>query len=162
MVINYRKSQTERIASKLNLAKIDVDTILKLYYSYLIGDLFKGKTVKVLNICYLHNQSEGKVTTNRVESRETLAYIAKEISDFSGFGTETIKGVLNSLEDDIVEGICQGEAFAIKGLVRIRCIVDESGQRRVRIKKSTNYNGLPISVVTLNSFRRKVGSYNAG
>lgn len=152
MNILYREGQTDRIAKKLNLNKIDVDLILKNYNAYLQEKIANGETVKILNICYLKNQNENAET-----KRETLGYIATEIAKYMNMGSATVLRVLTTLEEFIVKDIANGEGYSLRGLIRIRC-VDE----KVRIKKSTKYNGEPLYVVTLNSFRRKVGAYNAG
>lgn len=150
MVVNYRETHTAQIAEELKITKKDVDDILLNYFGYLETKLRIGETVRVLGICYIKNPE------SKTDVKETLSYIAKELSDVLGIGTETIKRVLNTLERNIIKGIVKGEAHNIRGLVRVRCIVDEAGEPHVRIKKSTKYNGDPKYIVTLNSFKRKV------
>lgn len=151
MEINYRETQTTQIASELRLTKKDVDDILSNYYGYLETKLRMGETVRVLGICYIKNP-----VSNGSEAKETLSYIAYELSKALGIGSETIKRVLNTLEKNIIKGITRGEAYSIRGLIRVRCILGKDGEPHVRVKKSTKYNGDPKYVVTLNSFRRKV------
>lgn len=156
MDILYREGQTELISEKLNIAKSDVDLILKNYSAYLREKINSGETVKILNICYLKNTEESKEV-----KRETLGYIASELSKQTKIGSVTVLRVLNTLEECIIRDLNEGKGYSIRGLIRIRCI-DVGGTKKVRIKKSTKDNGKPIYVVTLNSFKRKVGYYNAG
>lgn len=150
----YRDVQTELIADKLSLSKKDVDLILRSYVSYLREKINSGNTVKVLNICYIKNKENDK------ELRETLGYIATEISNVIKVGSTTIRRVLSTLEEFIISDIAEGKAYSIRGLVRIRC-EEVNGEKRVRIKKSTKDNGKPIHIVTLDSFRKRVGDYIA-
>ena len=156
MEIWYRDRQVEEVAERLQVAKTDVDLVFRNYASYLQDRVSSVKTVKVLNICYLKN---GK--SDMDEKLETLAYVATEIASISGMGRVTVYSILSALEDIIIKDVCSGVGFSIRGLVRIRAI-DENGGKRVRIKKSTKYNGEPIAVVTLNAFRRRVAAYHAG
>lgn len=155
MEILYRGEQTELIAEKLKLFKSDVDLILRFYVSYLREKINKGETVKILNICYIKNSNEKNAV------RETLGYIASEISIMTNIGSTTVLRVLNTLEECIIEDISKGKGYSIRGLVRIRC-EEINGVKKVRIKKSTKDNGKPVYIVTLNSFKRRVGVNIAG
>ena len=144
--ILYREEQIYKISKRLNINKVDVNLIIKNYSSYLQEKLNVGETIKILNICYIKNvqeESDFKL--------ETLGYIATEIADNTNMGRETVLRVLSTLEECIIQDIKNGKGYSLRGLVRIRCT-----DGKVRIKKSTKYNGKPVYVVTLNSFRRKV------
>lgn len=154
MDIIYTKEQIASIANELGISKSDVNNILGSYSGYLQTKILEGKTVKILNICYLKNNNENLDISNAY--RETLAYIATELSEMIGLGSVTIQRVLSTLEDFIVADIKEGKGYSLRGLVRIRCNKDG----KVRIKKSTKWNGEPVSVVTLHSFKRRVE--NAG
>lgn len=154
MDIIYTKEQIASIANELGISKSDVNNILGSYSGYLQTKILEGKTVKILNICYLKNNNENLDISNAY--RETLAYIATELSEMIGLGSVTIQRVLSTLEDFIVADIKNGKGYSLRGLVRIRCNKDG----KVRIKKSTKWNGEPVSVVTLHSFKRRVE--NAG
>lgn len=154
MDIIYTKEQIASIANELGISKSDVNNILGCYSGYLQTKILEGKTVKILNICYLKNNNENLDISNAY--RETLAYIATELSEMIGLGSVTIQRVLSTLEDFIVADIKEGKGYSLRGLVRIRCNKDG----KVRIKKSTKWNGEPVSVVTLHSFKRRVE--NAG
>ena len=154
MNIIYTKEQIASIANELGISKSDVNSILGCYSGYLQTKILEGKTVKILNICYLKNNNENLDIGNAY--RETLAYIATELSEMIGLGSVTIQRVLSTLEDFIVADIKEGKGYSLRGLVRIRCNKDG----KVRIKKSTKWNGEPVSVVTLHSFKRRVE--NAG
>lgn len=155
MEIWYRERQVEEVAEKLKVTKADIDLVFRNYAAYLQERVNEGRTVKVLNICYLKNKVSGDD-----DKIETLAYIATEIANSTGMGNVTVSRILSALEDVIIKDICNGVGFSIRGLVRIR-VISENREKRVRIKKSTKYNGMPITVVTLGAFRRRVGSYNA-
>lgn len=154
MNIIYTKEQIATIANELGISKSDVNSILGSYSGYLQTKILEGKTVKILNICYLKNNNENLDICNAY--RETLAYVATELSEMIGIGSITIQRVLSTLEDFIVADIKNGKGYSLRGLVRIRCNVDG----KVRIKKSTKWNGEPINVVTLHSFKRRIE--NAG
>lgn len=154
MNIIYTKEQIASIANELGISKSDVNNILGCYSGYLQTKILEGKTVKILNICYLKNNNENLDISNAY--RETLAYIATELSEIIGIGSVTIQRVLSTLEDFIVADIKNGKGYSLRGLVRIRC--NDNG--KVRIKKSTKWNGEPINVVTLHSFKRRIE--NAG
>lgn len=154
MDIIYTKEQIASIANELGISKSDVNNILGCYSGYLQTKILEGKTVKILNICYLKNNNENLDISNAY--RETLAYVATELSEMIGLGSVTIQRVLSTLEDFIVADIKEGKGYSLRGLVRIRCNKDG----KVRIKKSTKWNGEPVSVVTLHSFKRRVE--NAG
>lgn len=154
MDIIYTKEQISNIAKELGISKNDVNTVLGCYSSYLQNKIDMGNTIKILNICYLKNNKENLDISNAY--RETLAYIATELSKMIDIGSVTILRVLNTLEDFIVADIKDGKGYSLRGLVRIRCNKDG----KVRIKKSTKWNGEPVSVVTLHSFKRRVE--NAG
>ena len=157
MEVIFRDKQVDVISDKLNLPKSCVSLILSNYSSYLQEKINAGETVKVLNICYIRNKNED-VDTNR----ETLAYISTNIARQMHTGSTTVLRVLTTLEDVIIADIKNGAGHCIRGLIRIRGIRDKDGNINVRIKKSTKYNGKPVYIVTLNSFRRKVGVGNAG
>lgn len=155
MEVWYREKQVEEIAEKLRISKSDVDLILRNYFEYLQERVAEGRTVKFLNICYLRQNEGGE------ERLETLAYISTEIAKATGMGNVTVHSVLSLLEDIIAKDLRNGVAFSMRGVVRIRAII-EDGQCRVRVRKSTKYNSKPITVSTLNAFRRKVGMFDAG
>lgn len=157
MDILFREEQVEKIAVKLNISKQNVNLILYNYSTYLQNKLRSGNTIKVLNICYVGNPNEPKDA-----NRETLGFIATELSMLSNMGSTTILRVLLTLEELIIKDIKSGIGYCIRGLIRIRCIRDDNGEYHVRIRKSTNFNGMPVRIITLNSFRRRVDMCNAG
>ena len=155
MDILFRDEQVAIISKRLNIAKSDVNLILGNYVLYLQEKVDNSETVKILNICYLKNTESG------VKNKETLGYIATEIANSTSMGRATVLRVLTTLEELIIQDLQKGKGFCIRGLIRIRRI-EEKGSKKVRIKKSVKYNGEPVYIVTLNSFKRRVGVLNAG
>ena len=151
MEVVYKESQVEMISNMLNISKRDVDLVLMNYRNYLQLKINNGETVRVLGICYLVNINEGIDV-----ERETLGYVASEIAIMSGMGSVTVLNILTALEDCIVHDISEGKGYCLKGLIRVRGVINDKGELKVRVLKSVIYNGENIRVSTLNSFRRKV------
>ena len=146
----YKEEQIDIVSRKLNLSRVVVKSIVERYVDWLLDDIAKGRTVKVLNICYL----VVKTDCGDME-RKTLAYIASEIGKELSVGGATVLRVLSFFEDQIVTDLQKGIGFTLRGLVRIQTI-EEGGSTRLRIRKATCFNTCPIYVSTLGSFKRRV------
>lgn len=150
----FKEEQIDVVSRKINLSRVTVKSVVERYIDYLVEELCSGKTIKVFNICYL-----------RVKSREsdcemkTLAYISSEIGKELSLGGATVLRVLSCFEDQIVNDLRRGNGFTLRGLVRIQTTV-ENGCTRLRIRKATCYNSVPVYTSTLGSFRRRV--FNGG
>lgn len=149
MEISFKKEQVDEISFKVGIPKVMVNEIISGYVGYLRGRIQAGKTVKFLNICYL------RVAGKDEELHETLAYISTELSKELGRSQVMVNRVLLELEEMIIRDVSRLGAVTVRGLVRIKAENTYSGYR-VRIKKSTSYNGEDVYVTTLPSFKRRV------
>lgn len=145
----YRDEQVNQLASNLNLPKTTITGILKEYSCYIKERLMDGYTVKFLNVCYIRVNGEAE------REHETLAYVATEIGRKLGVSGDVTYRVLSSFEEYMVRDLRKFYGYCIKGIVRIRLEQTSEGIYKVRTKKSTRYNGLPITVTTLGTFKRK-------
>lgn len=154
MVLNfetiYRDVQVAQIATSLKLNKNIVESIIVGYVSYLKKHLEEGETVKFLNVCYL------RVNGQDESSHKTLAYICTELSKDFGVSSNVIYRVLTSFEEYLISDLQNMYTYCIRGLINIRLEKNTKGEYRVRTKKSTIYNGLPVYVTTIGSFKRRV------
>lgn len=148
----YRSEQIDTISGRLNLSKSDVNLILSNYNCYLEEKIRSGNTVKVLNVCYIRNLNE-----KNFSSRETLAYVATEIADATSMGSVTVLRVLTTLDELIAEDVKNGNDYYIRGLINIRCIKGENGEKKLRVRKSSKYCGEPAVAIVTSSFKRRVG-----
>lgn len=146
----YKEEQIDVVSRKLNMPRTVVKGIVERYIDMLLDELSTGKTVRVLNICYLRVKDEGFDC-----DRKTLAYISSEIGKELSIGGATVLRVLTFLEDQIVTNLQRGNGFTLRGLIRIQT-AKENGSTRLRIRKATCYNSAPVYVSTLGSFRRRV------
>lgn len=145
-----KSTQIEQVSRKLNIPKVTVSSVWDSYVNYLRGKIENGESVKFLNICYL------RVGKNSTFFHETLAFVCSEIDKSLKLGRDFIYRILSCYEEYLISDISSFYNYQIRGLVRIRLEKYLNGTRRVRIRKSTVYNGEDIRVVTLNSFKRKV------
>lgn len=146
----YKEEQIDVVSRKLNMPRTVVKSIVERYIDMLLDELSTGKTVRVLNICYLRVKDESFDC-----DRKTLAYISSEIGKELSIGGATVLRVLTFLEDQIVSNLQKGNGFTLRGLIRIQT-AEENGSTRLRIRKATCYNSAPVYVSTLGSFRRRV------
>lgn len=146
----YKEEQIDVVSRKLNIPRTVVKSIVERYIDMLLDELSTGKTVRVLNICYLRVKDESFDC-----DRKTLAYISSEIGKELSIGGATVLRVLTFLEDQIVSNLQRGNGFTLRGLIRIQT-AEENGSTRLRIRKATCYNSAPVYVSTLGSFRRRV------
>jgi len=146
----FRDVQVSQIASRLGITKISVTSVLTEYFNYLIEKLENGKTIKILNICYL------KVGGQEQKNHETLAYISNEIGKKVGVSQSVAFRILTSFEEYLIRDLQRMYKYSIRSLVRIRLEKNYKGEFKVRTNKSTRYNGRDIYVTTLGSFKRKV------
>lgn len=146
----YKEEQIDVVSRKLNMPRTVVKSIVERYIDMLLDELSTGKTVRVLNICYLRVKNESFDC-----DRKTLAYISSEIGKELSIGGATVLRVLTFLEDQIVSNLQRGNGFTLRGLIRIQT-AEENGSTRLRIRKATCYNSAPVYVSTLGSFRRRV------
>lgn len=145
----YRDEQVNQLSSNLNLPKTVITGILKEYSCYIKERLMAGYTVKFLNVCYIRVNGESE------KEHETLAYVATEIAGRVGVSGDIAYRVLSAFEEYMIRDLRKFYGYCIKGIIRIRLEQTSEGVYKVRTKKSTRYNGLPITVTTLGSFRRK-------
>lgn len=145
----YRDEQVNQLSSNLNLPKTVITGILKEYSCYIKERLMAGYTVKFLNVCYIRVNGESE------KEHETLAYVATEIAGRVGVSNDIAYRVLSAFEEYMIRDLRKFYGYCIKGIIRIRLEQTSEGVYKVRTKKSTRYNGLPITVTTLGSFRRK-------
>lgn len=158
MKVLYREEISDIISKKLRLSKTDTDLILHNYCMYMQERLYNGKTINVLNICYIVNNDE-----SAYDLRETLAYTATEIANKSNMGSETVLRVLSTLGDMLVSNTDIDISYCLRGLIRVRYIKNDSGFVKPRIRKSNKFTSDDnIRLVTTPFFRRKVGESNAG
>ena len=151
-VVIYRYSQVNLISEKLKINKDVVELILYNYVMYMQDKLKEGKTIKIMNICFITD------TANRKNfDKETLAYIATEVAKLSNVGNITVQRVLSTLEEMIIRDVRNGESYCIRGLVRI-----QNHDGKISIKKSKKYSGSTLCVVPIASFKKKVGVGYAG
>lgn len=146
----YKEEQIDVVSRKLNMPRTVVKSIVERYIDMLLDELSTGKTVRVLNICYLRVKDESFDC-----DRKTLAYISSDIGKELSIGGATVLRVLTFLEDQIVSNLQRGNGFTLRGLIRIQT-AEENGSTRLRIRKATCYNSAPVYVSTLGSFRRRV------
>lgn len=145
----YRDEQVNQLSSNLNLPKTVITGILKEYSCYIKERLMAGYTVKFLNVCYIRVNGESE------KEHETLAYVATEIAGRVGVSNDIAYRVLSAFEEYMIRDLRKFYGYCIKGIIRIRLEQTSEGVYKVRTKKSTRYNGLPITVTTFGSFRRK-------
>jgi nucleoid DNA-binding protein len=127
-----------------------VSAILNEYVGYLKSKIQQGESVKFLNVCYLI------VDDKEIGEQETLAYISNEVGKKVGQTQTVAFRVLTCFEDVLVRELRKLNNVTVCGLVRFRLEKNYKNEYRVRSKKSTTYNNLPIRVSTLPSFKRKV------
>ena len=149
MEISFKRDQIEEISFKVGIPKTVVYLVISRYVDYLKGRLEDGNTVKFLNICYL------KVSGREEELHETLAYIANELGKDVGQSQNMVFRILLEMEEMVVKNLSELNAFTVRGLVRVKVENTFDGYR-VRVKKSTVYNGHDVYITTLPSFKRKV------
>lgn len=145
----YRDEQVSQISSKLGISKKDVTTVLSNYTEYLKGRLNEGKTIKLLNICYI------RVDGKDEEMNETLAYISTELGKRVGINPNVVYRVFTSFEELLIRDLRKLYSYNIRGLVSIKLEKNFKDEYKVRIKKSTSYVGNNIYVSTCGSFKRK-------
>lgn len=146
----FKDAQVDAISNRLGLTKVAVSSILTEYFSYLKGKIQVGESVKFLNVCYLI------VDEREIGEQETLAYVCNEIGKKAGQSQVVTERVLTSFEDVLIRELRHLNNVTVCGLVRFRLEKNYKGEYKVRSKKSTAYNNLPIRVSTLPSFKRKV------
>lgn len=145
----YRDEQVAQLSENLRLPKTVIAGVLKEYSRYIKERLMEGYTVKFLNVCYI------RVNGDAEREHETLAYVATEIALKMGISRDVAYRILSSFEEYMIRDLKKFYGYCIKGIVRIRLEQTKEGVYKVRTKKSTRYNGYPITVTTLGSFRRK-------
>lgn len=148
----YKNNQIEHIAKELNITKLEVDTIITQYTDYLIEMLNSGKSVKILNVCYM------KADSKYDQGVKTLAYVSTELAKEIGLSPIVVHRVLTCFEDYIIYNIKKSKSYAIRSLVKIRLIQTDNGELRVRSCKSKRFANKGIRVCMLGSFKRKVES----
>lgn len=146
----YRDVQVDQVATSLKLSKNVVENILTTYVAYLKKRLEEGETIKFLNVCYL------RVNSKDESSHKTLAYVCTELGNTLGISSSVVYRVLTSFEECLISDLQNMYTYCIRGLINIRLEKNTKGEYRVRTKKSTIYNGDPIYVTTLGSFKRRV------
>ena len=146
----FKDEQIANVARKLNLQKKIVKDVLEEYIGRLLNGICAGKTVKVFNICYLRVNKD--LSTRETE---TLAYTATEVGKVVGVPSNTAYRCISSFTDQIVTDLQRDRRVSIRGLIRVQ--LNEDG--KLRVKKSTSYNGNDVYVITLGSFKRKVETY---
>ena len=142
----YKEEQIDVVSRKLNMPRTVVKSIVERYIDMLLDELSTGKTVRVLNICYLRVKDESFDC-----DRKTLAYISSEIGKELSIGGATVLRVLTFLEDQIVSNLQRGNGFTLRGLIRIQT-AEENGSTRLRIRKATCYNSSPVYVSPVGRF----------
>lgn len=150
MDIVFKDDQVNQISKYLKITKITVSNVLTMYVNYLKGKLSEGETVKFLNVCYL------RVAGKDESTHETLAYISHELANDLGLSQVIVNRVLTTYEEFLIKDLKRLYKYSIRGLVRIRLERNHKGEYRVRIKKSTVYNGQDIYISTTGYFKRKV------
>lgn len=146
----YRDAQVSQVAEKLGLQKVVVEKVILAYVGYLKDRLESGETVKFLNVCYLRYGGKS------LENHETLAYVATEVGKQVGVSGVVAFRVLNCYEEFIISDLQKLYSYSIRGLLRISLERNYKDEYKVRIKKSTVYNGEDVYITTLGSFKRKV------
>lgn len=149
--IVYKEEQINNLSERLNLTKTCVVNILNCYIGYILDRLSIGETVKFLNICYLKVGGKGVSDT-----RETLAYVANEIGYVVDVTPEVVLRVLISFEEYLLNDLRHGKDYCIKRIVRLKVDTLPDGRKKLRVCKSTIFNGMDITACALGSFRRKV------
>ena len=150
MEVVYRDTQIEQIANKLGITKTSVESVWLEYVDRLKSKIAEGKTIKFLNICYL------RVNGDEDKTHETLAYISTEIGNKLSISGTVVYRILTTFEELLIKDLQRFYSYSIRGLIRIRLEKNSKGDYKVRIKKSTVYNGYDVYVLTLGSFKRKV------
>ena len=150
MEVVFKNSQISQISEHLGITKVSVNNILTEYIKRLRERLESGETIKFLNVCYLRVGGSGSV------ARETLAYISAEIGEVVGQSSTVVYRVLTTYEDLLIRDLRKLNTYSIRGVVRIKLEKNYKGEYKVRIKKSTAYNGFDVYVTTLPSFKRRV------
>lgn len=146
----YKEEQVDIVARKLNLQRVLVKSIIDRYIDIICEEVNNGRSAKVFNMCYLVVKTEKGCPT-----RKTLAYIANDIGRELSVGGVTVLRVLNVFEEVAVDELKDGNGLTLRGLIRVQTI-EENGSTRLRIRKTTNYNGCPVVISTMGSFRRRV------
>ena len=126
----YKEEQIDVVSRKLNMPRTVVKSIVERYIDMILDELSTGKTVRVLNICYLRVKDESFEC-----DRKTLAYISSEIGKELSIGGATVLRVLTFLEDQIVSNLQRGNGFTLRGLIRIQT-AEANGSTRLRIRKT--------------------------
>ena len=147
----FKSDQVYIVSKKLGITQKDVKTILDSYVDRIYAKLRAGETVKFLNICYLvpDGGSRGRYL-------ETLSYISNDIGVETKLGKETVYRVLSELGNFITEDVQKFYSYTIRGVVNISLEEYRRGVCKVRLRKSKPFKEMGVSVVTLNSFKRKV------
>jgi hypothetical protein len=141
----YKLDQVYRISKDLKVTQRDVKAILDTYFNLLRYQLENGKSVKVLSICHLISEFDND------ESFNTLAFISTEIASVLKLGKHTVFGVLNYLNELIIDDLRKSKAYVLYGLIRVELTYES-----VTVLKSKVYQNMGIRVYTSNSFKRKV------
>lgn len=143
MVTIYRDEQVNTISINLNISKSIVKQVITEYISYLTDKISSGKPVKFLNICQL------RVNGKLEETHETLAYVSSELAEKLNQSNVVVGRILENFEESIIHDLKNGFSYNIRGLVNIKL---DCG--KVRIKKSSNYHGYDVRVITFGRFKR--------
>lgn len=143
----FKDEQIAIVAAKLKMPKAIVKDVIEEYIGRLRDRVYNGYTTKIFNICYL--RVNGDLDSKETE---TLAYTATEVGKTVGVPSNTAYRCISFFEEQIISDLQRERRVAIRGLIRIQLNSDG----KVRIKKSTSYNGEDVYVITLNSFRRRV------
>lgn len=150
----FKSEQVYALSEALGVTQTDTKKVLDSYINRLRTKVDSGETVRFLNICYLVNRE------NKKYFHETLAYISTEIGIETKLGKELVFRILSTYEDMIVQDLRKFYSYVVRGLVRISVTEYRKGVYRVRVNKSINLLNADVRVVTLNSFKRKVESYD--
>ena len=147
----HRDSQVDQIASRLNLTKSTVSSILTGYVNYLRSRLDEGNTIKFLNVCYIVVDGKSE------ELRETLAYTASKVADTVGVDRVVAYRVLSAFEEYLVKDLRNFYGYNVRGLFSAKLQNFGKGYGyRLRLMKSSAYVGSNVHITALNSFKRKV------
>lgn len=150
----YRDTQVNIMSKRLNISKGVIKNVITEYVNSLVEKLEEGYPVKFLGVCYL--KQEG--VTERYS--ETLAYSCTEIGKKLNMSSSSVLSILSVYEDILISDLRKFYTYSIRGLVNISVTEYKPNEFKLRIKKATNLANKGIRVVTMNSFRRKVGVYD--
>jgi nucleoid DNA-binding protein len=137
----------EEISEQTGQPKNTVIDIIKGYTKYIYEQTALLKPVKFLHLFYLDIKHENENT-----ERDTLAYVCTELAKGKVYTGHTVRTVLESYEECILDALADGDAISIYGIARV------SVNPNLRIRKTGRLANTGYRVKATKHFREEANS----